>query len=363
MSLTIRNNYFSPGFLHNVQNAQHATRGTGANVHDSLRSVLYHLRVQHGFTLEDFALLHAAPDSPTRRSDLTPGEVERLIEGMFEDGFGAEVQRRSEATGRGIAPAPRNPSPTLVTELDIRQWRDNAAKACTGKHAAKEGEPIALSDFAEGSEPIPDKGYQQFLAAVETLFDKSETISLVTACTPEGSPIANDKPMYPDGWRRLLTRPNSISGKAGVWWRHNPVKLKGGSGKNGAVKDEDILTRKYLLLENDVLPMHLQAGILRKLIADGLPIRCVTDSGGKSLHALLEIRPEHYDHQAPRILAWLHNRFGFDKGNTNASRMSRAPGFVRGIGARKGEDGRQRLLFLARPSGQGFPLTGGEVVP
>ena len=344
MSLTIRNNYFSPGFLHNVQNAQHATRGTGANVHDSLRSLLYHLRVQHGFTLEDFALLHAAPDSPTRRSDLTPGEVERLIEGMFEDGFGAEVQRRN--SGATTPPPAATDSPSMKKDWEL-------AATCMMHENFREDCDFEDMLLKLSKAEIPGRGFQQFLAALDVLYKPSETISLVTACTPEGSPIANDKSMYPQGWRRLLTRPNNIGGKAGVWWRHNPVSVRGGSGKGGAVKDCDIPTPRYLLLENDVLPRNAQAAaIIYLMTRRKLPIRCVTDSGGKSLHALVELSPGHYAESANALLADLHREFGFDKGNWNPSRMSRAPGFVRGIGA-KG-DGMQRLLFLSPPDGVGF---------
>jgi len=380
MSLTLAQpgTHFPKGFLANVETAQHATRGTGANVHDSLRSLLYYLKVEHGFTLEDFAQLHACPDSPTRRNDLTPGEAKRLIKGMFTDGFDQKVQLREEAKQRGEVGPQENPHPSLVTDAVIALWKEKADLICEGllieygRHVkATNGEvlhDIPTADVApydtlallhhENPSDLSERGTPECVHAMTTLFQENETISLVTACNEQGSPIANDVTMYPEGWRKKLSTPNNFGGRGGVWWRHNPVKLKGGSGKGGAVTDKDIHATKYLLLESDVLNLQQQAGVFLHLIRNGLPIRCVTDSGGKSLHALVEMRPEAYQAYAPALLASLHRDYGFDKGNANPSRMSRAPGFTRRIKARNGTEAEQRLLYLSPPSGIGFPMEG-----
>jgi hypothetical protein len=326
--------------MRNLETAQTAPRGTGANVHDALRSLLYYLKAEHGFTLEDFARLHACQDSPTRRGDVPEGEVERLVSGLFGRTF---TPRPKHSNG---AAAPTKIAPT--TEDMTHQWLKNAERMM--REEAEEGADCERLLRERSAFPIPEKGSHQFSAALGALYRPGERISLVTACTPEGSPVANDRCMSPEEWQRTLSRPNNISGKAGVWWRHNPVSDKGGSGKGGAVRDCDIAAPRYLLLENDVLPRHMQAAILLFLIERRqLPIRCVTDSGGKSLHALVETAPGDYANSASQLLADLHREFGFDKGNVNPSRMSRAPGFVRGIGA-KG-DGKQRLLFLGSREG------------
>ena len=355
MSLTLHQPLIHSSIKEKMALAQTATRGTGANVHDAMRDVLFYLRTEHGFSREELAEVLAASDSFAKRPDLTDSkEVERMVDGLFADGFTAKVTARKEARERGEIPPPTKTE--AVTMEKTARWIANAtadAESAFG-YATEDHSPdlwTALSLIKKTSPlPIPEKPYQQFLAAAETLFQQNELLSLVTACNDQGKPIANDCTMYPTGWRRQLTRPNSVGGKGGVWWRHNPVKLKGGSGANGAVKDEDILTSRFLLLENDVLTIEEQAGVLVLLLtSEALPIRCIVDSGGKSLHALVEMCPETYATEATFTLGHLHNRYGYDKGNGNPSRMSRAPGFYRRLGVRPGSDGLQRLLYLSPP--------------
>ena len=45
--------------------------------------------------------------------------------------------------------------------------------------------------------------------------------------------------------------------KAGTWVRPNPVAAKTGSGKGGAVMDKDIAAPRFVLLESDTLPLHI----------------------------------------------------------------------------------------------------------
>lgn len=195
---------------------------------------------------------------------------------------------------------------------------------------------------------IPENPRHQFLAAVETLFAGNETCSLVDACSPDGKPIANDKGMFPLGWRRELGRtPNAVRGKGGVWMRSNPVRSKG-SGKNGAVLDKDIGAARYVLVEFDSLPLLDQSAVLWRLQNDGhIYIRTLVDSAGKSLHALCELGADAFGKKATTLLLQLHNVFGVDRGNSNPSRLTRAPGFYRDIGRRADSDGLQRLLYLA----------------
>ena len=76
------------------------------------------------------------------------------------------------------------------------------------------------------------------------------------------------------------------------------------------------------------------------------------DSAGKSLHALVRLEGEITDKptfkdKAETILDELHERFGYDRCNTNPSRMSRLPDGWRDIKRREDSDGNQKILFLA----------------
>ena len=124
--------------------------------------------------------------------------------------------------------------------------------------------------------------------------------------------------------------------------RPNPTK-EVGSGRNGAVVDEDVVSPRFLLLESDVLPLDLQICALANF---RLPIAAVLTSGGASVHAWVRLDCEDledYTDSANRILSAV-SRFGFDAANKNPSRLSRLPGATRGIAA--SGDGRQRLLYL-----------------
>jgi RecA-family ATPase len=90
--------------------------------------------------------------------------------------------------------------------------------------------------------------------------------------------------------------------------------------------------------------MDLQLSLLARL---PLPINAILTSGGKSVHAWVRVNcktVETYRTKVNELLALLKS-FGIDQSNKNPSRLSRLPGAARKIGA--GEDGRQRLLYLA----------------
>jgi len=325
-----------------LRTAQTAPRGAGANVHDALRDVLYHLRVQHNFTREELARVMAASDSPAHRQDIPPEEIAGLIDGLFTDTFPDKVRARE---------AGRDYQPTTTTTTgpvpgSPEEWRKAAVD-----YVHQSGYVLRSPEDWAGISPVtvPADPAAMFHAAVDALHAKSETVSLVTACSPAGKPIANDRTMYPVGWRSVFHQDGAPAGKAGVWWRHNPVRLKGGSGKNGAVTDADISAPRYVLLESDCLDLTVQHRLLYALAQMGrIRLRCLVDSAGKSLHALVEVDPQRYQAEAEALLADLGGWYGFDRSNTNPSRMSRAPGFVRTIGRRDGSDGLQRLHYLQR---------------
>jgi hypothetical protein len=73
--------------------------------------------------------------------------------------------------------------------------------------------------------------------------------------------------------------------EAGCWWRHNPVRSRQGSGKDGSFTDADIVRFCYHLFEIDRLPLELQLSFFCKC---RMPIVMLSDSGGKSYHALVK---------------------------------------------------------------------------
>ena len=111
--------------------------------------------------------------------------------------------------------------------------------------------------------------------------------------------------------------------EAGAWIRFNAVDGEG-------VKNENVTSFRYALVESDTLPIAEQDIIFRKL---ELPIAALVHSGGKSLHAIVHIDADNYDEYRKRVeflYTFLEkNGVSIDKQNRNPSRLSRMPGVTR----------------------------------
>ncbi len=116
--------------------------------------------------------------------------------------------------------------------------------------------------------------------------------------------------------------------------------------------DGNVSRFKYCLVEFDNLRREDQ---IRFWATAKLPIRSLVDSGGKSIHALLDVQNiakiELLEHWYAQIKAGLYERIlaplGVDKACSNPARLSRLPGHLRG---EKGTV--QKILWLspeARP--------------
>lgn len=144
-------------------------------------------------------------------------------------------------------------------------------------------------------------------------------------------------------------------GRLAPLWIPNPLTGQTGQTKNGkpSYRTAACIARyRYALVEFDNLSIAEQcafwAGVIQSNV---LPVRCVTFSGGKSLHGLVEIN-------APDRVAWdsfiatLHERvanqsapaeFRADRACKDPCRLSRLPGAVR---ADK-DNAVQRLVWLS----------------
>ena len=115
--------------------------------------------------------------------------------------------------------------------------------------------------------------------------------------------------------------------------------------------ENNVLSFKYALVEFDTLTHEEQ---IRFWSAVKLPIRCLVDTGGKSIHALIDVqrlsKVETLDHWNTQIKNSLYDRclspLGVDKACSNAARLSRLPGHLRAEKQRY-----QRILWLS-PEGR-----------
>lgn len=112
--------------------------------------------------------------------------------------------------------------------------------------------------------------------------------------------------------------------EAGVWVRVNPMDDAG-------ISDSNVARFASALVESDDMPLKDQERMLLEL---ELPIRCITASGGKSIHAVVAIDAEGREHYRDRVEA-LHRKcessgMTIDKANRNPSRLTRLAGVERG---------------------------------
>ena len=111
--------------------------------------------------------------------------------------------------------------------------------------------------------------------------------------------------------------------EAGAWIRFNAFDGEG-------VKNENVTTYRYALVESDTLPIQEQDELYRKY---ELPIAALVYSGGKSLHAIVRVDASNEDEYYNRVdflYSFLQNQgMEIDRQNRNPSRLSRMPGVTR----------------------------------
>lgn len=115
-----------------------------------------------------------------------------------------------------------------------------------------------------------------------------------------------------------------VNPEAGAWIRLNPTDGEGIGNKNTT-------KFRYALIESDEMPLDQQMRFFKE---SHLPIKLVVNSGGKSLHAVVDLGAKDKKEFDKRVLTLFNycssNGFEIDENNKNCSRLSRAPGFIRG---------------------------------
>lgn len=112
--------------------------------------------------------------------------------------------------------------------------------------------------------------------------------------------------------------------EAGAWIRFNPLDGKG-------CKNDNVTAFRHALVESDDIPVDEQLALIERL---ELPVACLVDSGGKSIHAIVRVdagTPEEYDERVRHLYkVCTENGLEVDTQNKNPSRLSRMPGIMRG---------------------------------
>lgn len=177
----------------------------------------------------------------------------------------------------------------------------------------------------------------ELIRYLTTLFDTDEYVGFVV------SSIENEKGKFIPGNRgnfrmtagQIVEGLHSCNGDigavigdynqaAGAWIRFNPLNGEG-------VRNTDIASFKYALVESDSLDIGKQLSIIHQL---ELPVAAVVYSGAKSIHAIVKVDASDNKEYRERV-SYLYkicdkNGLEVDSQNKNPSRLSRMPGCVRG---------------------------------
>lgn len=200
--------------------------------------------------------------------------------------------------------------------------------------------------------PLFAEPYRQFTAALGRLYRPDELVTVIkyykcddsTKVRPCGKGITRSV----DNWIRSGEETRTVPEcDAGGWMMVNPSNGHG-------IEDRDVCDHRYLLLESDGLPLDLQIAVLRRL---PLPIICMTLSGRRSIHAIVEVNASSaktYREIAEAILTPL-KEYGFDTTCRNPARLTRTPGAVRRLDVK--EPTVQALVYLRPPvEGPAVPI-------
>ena len=196
---------------------------------------------------------------------------------------------------------------------------------------------IAYEGEAEPvSEPVCSDPVQEIITYLRARFEPGEYVGYVTSVyEQEDGKLSPTRGNYDRTAGQLIDLLEKCGGdigsvlgdadpRAGAWVRVNPLDGHG-------VKDENVTSYRYALVESDSLPIEQQNALMHAL---ELPIVTLVHTGGKSLHAVVRIDAQSREEYRQRV-AFLFdvcekNGLKVDKACKNPSRLTRLPGFQRG---------------------------------
>lgn len=186
-----------------------------------------------------------------------------------------------------------------------------------------------------------------FVRLIDACFQPGEFVAIAPAAENDDSEIAPRRgvTLTAAEWKSKVATKGGIDRvfgtKLGLFLRINPM------AKDGA-KNEDVTAFRHVLVEFDrdetgkPIPKEEQ---YHAVVASGMPVAALIDSGNKSLHAWIRVdAPDEaeYKRRVETIWSWFSG-LNLDRQNRNPSRLSRCPDGWRTV---EGEHRRQRLLQL-----------------
>jgi RecA-family ATPase len=197
--------------------------------------------------------------------------------------------------------------------------------------ARRNGWISAFTDFEDTDELT---SCDMLIRYLETLFQPNDIVGYATQVKQDShgklKPINTNLAMKASTFIEQLRGASDIGdiigpyrADCGAWIRMNPLDGQGQS-------DSNVSAHRYVLIESDTLPKDKQERFYRKY---ELPIACMVDSAGKSIHAVVRIdapNEQEYRKRVNYLFRFMELRgFPVDNANKNPSRLSRMPGIPR----------------------------------
>ena len=194
----------------------------------------------------------------------------------------------------------------------------------------------------DGDESDPDpeeparKNTEDLILYLQTLYEPGDYVGYVTndAWKTDDGKWVPSKGVYYRTAEELITSlhryPDDLGAtvgdwkpEAGAWIRFNALDGEG-------VRNENVTSFKFALVESDSMPIDEQISMYRKL---ELPIAALVHSGHKSVHAIVRVDADNFDEYRKRV-TFLYDFLAargvkVDTQNRNPSRLSRMPGVTR----------------------------------
>lgn len=259
---------------------------------------------------------------------------------VFQYGVSLKKQRVSEAEiARMLKEANESRCDPPMEASEVSQIIRNVVSLHSGHPIGTGKSPSALTPLDSSLSPT-----EQAARQIESCFATEDIVTLITKFgrNPEGKPIPNGKPVSIPACTLINKLRNADSldevfpdydREAGILFYINPMKINGR-------KNEDVTVFRTALIEYDDISKKEQ---VERLLDSGLPILSITDSGNKSVHALVRVDADNvssYTKKVGKLHKALEKKYGSpcDVATKNPALLSRLAGAQR-------KDGVQQLLY------------------
>lgn len=253
----------------------------------------------------------------------------RLLDRALADGLGdAEARQTIRSAYARTSREPLGVAPVQTAPVS--------------KPAPRQPSP-PINERAELPPPMDDG----FLKLLDACFRPDEFVAIAPAGESDDGEIVPRRgvTLTAAEWRAKVEKKGGIDRvfgtKLGLFLRVNPMR------QHGATNDE-VTAFRHVLVEFDrdengqEIPKEKQYAAV---LASGMPVSALIDSGNKSLHAWVRVDAhdeKEYKRRVAIVWDWF-SELNLDKQNRNASRLSRCPGGWRTVDE---EPRQQRLLSL-----------------